>query len=55
MFLALGIASSNFFIISAGSGLAKYIISCGKTSVIPPTLVETINNPVEAASKMLLF
>lgn len=50
IFLELGIASDNFAIISEGSGLAKKIISCGNTSVIPPTFVETTSSPADAAS-----
>lgn len=50
----MGKAYSNFTTISFGSGLAKYIISWGRTSGIPPTFVDTIKSPALAASTMAM-
>lgn len=40
--------------IPSSSGSAKLIISCGRISGTPPTLVETTYNPAQAASRMAI-
>jgi len=50
----MSIAFLTALTISSGAGSASTIMSSGRTSGTPPTLVLTVNSPQLAASKMAI-